>query len=157
MIRTCLLLPILLIGACANTMSQNEDLNPWPAAAAGETRHVIRLLAMEDEAAHGVELIVGKELEVDCNRHWFGGKLERQVVSGWGYPLYRLTSVAGPASTMMGCPDEGKLTAFVAVHLEDPMMRYNSKMPIVVYVPDGFSVRYRTWSADGGAREAPVE
>jgi ecotin len=157
MIKKSVLLSLLLIGACANTMSENDDLKPWPPAAAGESRHVIRLPAMEDEASHGVELVIGKELEIDCNRHWFGGKLERQVVSGWGYPLYRLTSVAGPASTMMACPGEEKRTAFVVVNLEDPMLRYNSKLPIVVYVPDGFSVRYRTWSADGDAVDAAVE
>jgi len=138
-------------------MPQNDDLKPWPAATAGESRHVIRLSAMDDEANHGVELVIGKELEIDCNRHWFGGKLERQVVSGWGYPLYRLTSVAGPASTMMACPGEDKRTAFVAVNLEDPMLRYNSKLPIVVYAPDGFSVRYRTWSVDADAIEASIE
>jgi len=157
MLKISLLLPVLLIGACASTMSQDDDLKPWPPAAAGEIRHVIRLPAMDDEEARGVELVIGKELEIDCNRHWFGGKLERQVVSGWGYPLYRLTSVAGPASTMMACPVEEKRTAFVAVSLEDPMLRYNSKLPIVVYVPRGFSVRYRTWSAEGKTREAPIE
>ena len=157
MLRKSVLLSFLLIGACASTMSNNDDLKPWPAAAAGETRHVIRLEPMDDEASHGVELVIGKELEIDCNRHWFGGRLERQVVSGWGYPLYRLTSVAGPASTMMACPGQEKRTAFVGVNFEDPMLRYNSKLPIVVYVPDGFSVRYRTWSADGDAVEAAVE
>jgi len=138
-------------------MSQNEDLKPWPAASPGETRFVIRLARKEDEDAHGVELVVGKDLEVDCNRHWFGGKLDREVVSGWGYPLYRLSSVAGPASTMMACPEEEKRTVFVAVHLEDPMLRYNSKLPIVVYVPEGFIVRYRNWSASGKAQDALPE
>lgn len=157
MIRKSILLSILLLGACTSAMSKNDDLKPWPAAAAGESRYVIRLEAMQDEASHGVELVIGKELEIDCNRHWFGGRLERQVVSGWGYPLYRLTSVAGPASTMMACPGEEKRTAFVVVNLEDPMLRYNSKLPIVVYVPEDFSVRYRTWSADGDAVEASVE
>lgn len=151
--RTPVLALVLLIGACATAMSQ-EDLNPWPSAEPGETRYVIRLPEMPDETAHGVELIIGKQLEIDCNRHWFGGKLERQVVSGWGYPLYRLTSVAGPASTMMACPGDETRTAFVAVNLEDPFLRYNSKLPIVIYVPDGFSVRYRTWSADGAAQDA---
>jgi ecotin len=138
-------------------MSQNDDLQPWPPASEGEVRYVIRLAAMPDEAAHGVELVIGRDMEIDCNQHWFGGKFEHQVVSGWGYPLYRLTSVAGPASTMMACPEEEKRRAFVQVRLEDPFVRYNSKLPLVVYVPDGFSVRYRTWSADGETQQAPAE
>ncbi|MDH3549051.1 MAG: serine protease inhibitor ecotin [Gammaproteobacteria bacterium] len=154
--RMFILALVLLIGVCANAMSQ-DDLKPWPAAESGETRFVIRLPQMADETAHSVELIIGKQLEIDCNRHWFGGKLERQVVSGWGYPLYRLTSVAGPASTMKACPGEEKRTVFVAVNLEDPFLRYNSKLPVVIYVPHGFSVRYRTWSADGTAQHAPSE
>ena len=148
---------VYLVSACASAMSQDDDLKAWPAAESGETRFVIRLPEMQDETAHGVELIIGRQLEVDCNRHWFGGKLERQVISGWGYPLYRLASVAGPASTMMACPGEEKSMAFVAVNLEDPFLRYNSKLPIVIYVPDGFSVRYRTWSVDGVAQDAPSE
>jgi len=157
MLKITFFLPVLMIGACANTMPQNDDIEPWPAAAAGETRYVIRLPKQDDEDTHGIELVVGKDLEVDCNRHWFGGKLERQVVSGWGYPLYRVSSIAGPASTMMACPEEEKRRVFVEVHLDDPMLRYNSKLPVVIYVPDGFGVRYRIWSADSEAREATAE
>lgn len=155
--RLLLILPILLVGACATAMSDENDLAPWPPAGPGETRYVIRLPAMDDEASHGVELEIGKEMEVDCNQHWFGGKFDRQVVSGWGYPMYRLSGVAGPASTMMACPEQDKRSAFVAVRLEDPFLRYNSKLPVVVYVPDGFVVRYRTWSTDGEPRPAAVE
>lgn len=28
------------------------------------------------------------------------------------------------------------------------MWRYNSKLPVVVYVPDGLEVSYRIWGAD---------
>ena len=152
-----MMLPILLVGACATAMSEESDLAPWPPADPGETRFVIRLPAMDDESSHGVELEIGKDMEIDCNQHWFGGKFERQVVSGWGYPMYRLSGVAGPASTMMACPEQDKRTAFVQVRLEDPFLRYNSKLPVVVYVPEGFVVRYRSWSADGEARPAEVK
>jgi ecotin len=155
--RISLFALIIVVGACASAMSQEDDMKPWPAAGPGEARYVIRLSAMDDESAHGVELIIGRELEIDCNRHWFGGKFERQVVAGWGYSMYRLTDVAGPAATMMACPGEEKRMAFVSVNLDDPFLRYNSKLPIVVYVPDGFAVRYRTWSADGPAEAAAAE
>ena len=155
MSRILLLLPFLWVAACAVAMPE-QDLEPWPAAKAGETRYVIQLPALEDESGRRVELRIGKELEIDCNRHWFGGKLEREVVAGWGYPLYRLADAAGPASTMMACPEEEKRVAFVAVNLDDPFVGYNSKLPIVVYVPEGFIVRYRVWSADNVMQDAPV-
>lgn len=156
MSRLVLLFPILLIAACAAAMPE-QDLEPWPSAEAGETRYVIRLPALDDESGRRVELRIGKDLEIDCNRHWFAGQLERAVVAGWGYPMYRLVEAAGPASTMMACPEEQKRMAFVTVNLEDPFVRYNSKLPIVVYVPEGFTVRYRVWSADNVMQDAPAE
>ena len=155
MSRILLLLPFLSMAACAVAMPE-QDLEPWPAAAAGETRYVIQLPALEDESGRRVELLVGKDLEIECNRHWFGGKLEREVVAGWGYPMYRLADVAGPASSMMACPEDEQRVAFVAVNLDDPFVRYNSKLPIVVYVPEGFIVRYRVWAADNVMQDAPV-
>lgn len=137
---------------------QADDLKAYPPAEAGTLRYVIRLPAADDESLLGVELVMGKHMEIDCNQHWFGGKFDREVVAGWGYPLYRLSGVSGPASTMMACPpDEQKRTAFVTVRLEDPFIRYNSKLPIIVYVPDEFSVRYRIWSTPLESSEAVVE
>lgn len=155
MSRLVLLFPFLMIAACAVAMPEH-DLEPWPPAGDGETRYVIRLPALEDESGRRVELRIGKDLEIDCNRHWFAGKLERDVVAGWAYPLYRLVGVTGPASTKMACPGEEKRVAFIAVNLDDPFVRYNSKLPMVVYVPEGFTVRYRVWSADNVMQEAPV-
>ncbi len=155
--RLFLILPILMIGACATAMSEDDDLAPWPSAEPGETRFVIRLPAMDDESLRSVELEIGKFMEIDCNQHWFGGEFESQVVSGWGYPMYRLSGVAGPASSMMACPEQGKRSAFVPVRLQDPFLRYNSKLPVVVYVPEGFVVRYRIWSAEGETRTAASE
>jgi len=148
---------IFALGVCESAVSQDDDLKPWPGPDSGEARYVIRLPVMDDEALHRVELLIGRELKIDCNRHSFGGKFEHQVVAGWGYPMYRLTDVAGPASTMMAYPGDEKHMAFVSVNLDDPFLRYNSKLPIVVFVPDGFAVRYRTWSADTPAEAATAE
>lgn len=156
MSRLIPLLTLFMLAACAVAMP-GKDLEAWPAADTGETRYVIRLPALEDEAGRRVELRIGKDLEIDCNRHWFGGKLEREVVAGWGYPMYRLAGANAPASSMMACPEQELRTAFVAVNLDDPFIDYNSKLSIVVYVPEGFSVRYRVWSADNVMQDAPAE
>jgi ecotin len=103
---------------------------------------------MVQESDRKVEVIVGKTLSVDCNRTWFGGDLEQRTAKGWGYSFYVLEKVGGPATTLMVCPPGQERTdAFVAVQGQGFLQRYNSKLPMVVYVPEGFQVRYRIWSA----------
>ncbi|MNT95848.1 Ecotin precursor [compost metagenome] len=57
----------------------------------------------------------------------------------------------------MACPDGKKKQAFVPVVGEGFMLRYNSKLPVVVYVPEGVEVRYRVWSASNKVKKATVE
>lgn len=137
--------------------SANEDMKPFPEAEDGYERKVFRLPALDNEADHMVEIMVGKTLSVDCNRTWFMGRLERLTAEGWGYAYFKITHIKGPASTMMACPgDEPKRDEFVAVRGEGFKQSYNSKLPVVVYVPAGFEVRYRIWSAgpESGRAEA---
>lgn len=46
-------------------------------------------------------------------------------------------------STMMACPDKTRKTAFVSSTSE--LVRYNSKLPIIVYIPKGMDVHYKIW------------
>mgnify|MGYP002064206180 FL=1 len=110
-----------------------------------------------NESERKVEIMIGKTMMVDCNRTWFGGDLERRIAQGWGYSYFVLTKVQGPASTMMACPpEEDKIEAFVKVRGQGYLQPYNSKLPVVTYVPEGFSVHYRVWAAgeDIGNAEA---
>jgi ecotin len=38
---------------------------------------------------------------------------------------------------------------------EPELLRYNSRLPLVVYLPDGVEVRYRIWRGDGTVCTAP--
>jgi len=144
-----------LLPWAASAGQDADDLKPYPAAQKGSVRAVFRVPALENEADRKVEILVGKTLLVDCNRTWFGGNLEKRVVQGWGFRYFVLENVGPPASTMMGCPPEQeKSEAFVPVRGEGFLLRYNSKLPVVTYVPKGFEVRYRIWVAGEEVRLA---
>ncbi|MFJ3077455.1 MULTISPECIES: serine protease inhibitor ecotin [Pseudomonas] len=148
----------LALAAAAPVMAASlKDVAPYPEAEKGYTRQVIHLPAQPDESAHKLEILAGKTLQVDCNRQRLAGSLEERTLEGWGYSYYRLDKVGGPATTLMACPDGKKTEAFVPVVGEGFMLRYNSKLPVVVYVPQGVEVRYRVWSASEDVQKAKVE
>ncbi|EMX9854060.1 serine protease inhibitor ecotin [Klebsiella michiganensis] len=144
----------LLAVACMSTSAAAaeqplEKIAPFPKAEQGMKRQVIQLPQQQDESALKVELMIGQTLEVDCNRHRLGGQLKSKTLEGWGYDYYVFDNVTSPVSTMMACPDGKKEKQFVMAGLGDAgMLRYNSKLPIVVYTPANIDVKYRIWRAD---------
>lgn len=144
------LLVIACVSASAVAAEQPlEKIAPYPKAEQGMKRQVIQLPQQQDESALKVELLIGQTLEVDCNRHRLGGQLESRTLEGWGYDYYVFDKVTSPVSTMMACPDGKKEKQFVMAGLGDAgMLRYNSRLPIVVYTPANIDVKYRIWRAD---------
>lgn len=132
--------------ACAQT--KLSDVAPYPDASEGQTRQVIYLPQLADESAAKVELQIGKVIEVDCNNHFFGGNLESQTLEGWGYDYYVVSELKGPMGTMMACPPDFKSTQEFVTMNSLPLIRYNSKLPIVVYVPNDAEVKYRIWKPE---------
>jgi len=138
--------------------AESYGMKPYPPADDGYKRMVIHLPALADEDDNKLEIIIGKTLKVDCNRHWFGGQLVEEIAKGWGFPYFILKSVTGPASTLMACsPDRREQEAFVQVRSDQGLLRYNSKLPVVVYVPVDFEVHYRIWTAKEESGVAEVE
>ena len=81
-----------------------------------------------------VELIVGREVLVDCKLHVFNGTIEKETIQGWGYPLYRVTAVGPMASTRKACPpNQPQRSMFVAMNRSPFIIPYNPQLPIVFY------------------------
>lgn len=135
----------------------SDDLKPYPSPEAGFERFVFRVPETANDHHRKVEIVIGKVIPVDCNRTMFMGNIEEFVAEGWGYPYYVVGQINGPASTLMGCEDDQKTDQFVPVRGEGFLRRYNHKLPVVVYVPEGFEVRYRIWFADEALQAARPE
>lgn len=143
------------------------DLKPYPAPGPGESRWVIQLPGVlrpssdpaisPNPADWRVELIVGRELEVDCNRQLLRGRVRSERVPGWGYRIYRVSGGDLAASTRMACPpDQPKRRAFVPLAGQPTVVPYNASLPIVIYAPRDLQVRWRLWKAETRQQEAQM-
>ena len=126
-----------------------DIMKAFPPAEAEMVRYVLQLPKLEDESTARVELIVGKTVQVDeANTYFLGGKIERESIKGWGYTRYMVQKIGPMAGTLMGVdPNAPKVDRFITLGGEPYLIRYNSRMPVVVYVPEGVEVRYRIWTA----------
>ncbi len=131
-----------------------DNMKAFPPAEEGMVRFVLQLPKRVDESAYRVELIVGKTVQVDArNRFFFGGRIEQETIKGWGYTRYKVAKLGPMAGTLMAVdPNVPKVDRFITLAGEPYFVRYNSRLPIVVYVPEGVEVRYRVWSAGAEAR-----
>jgi len=111
---------------------------------------VIKSPQQQDEYAFRVELVIGKTIKTDAaNRYFFGGTLETESIPGWGFERYILRQLGPLAGTLMAVdPAAPQVERFIGLGGEARLLRYNSRLPLVVYVPDGVEVRYRLWRAD---------
>ena len=134
-----------------------DNMKAFPPAEEGMVQYVLNLPRQADESAFKVELIVGRMVEVDeWNRYFFGGKIEMETIKGWGYPIYMVRKLGPMAGTLMAVdPHAPKVDRFITLGVDPYIIRYNSRLPIVVYVPEGAEVRYRIWTA--GAEVKAIE
>ncbi|NSL90873.1 serine protease inhibitor ecotin [Chitinophaga sp. Mgbs1] len=133
---------------------KDENLKPFPVTVKGMTRYVIDLPERNAEDNYQVELMAGKVMKVDCNNHRLIGQFTVKDVKGWGYTYYQYTSTGRTASTLMGCPDKTLTDKFI---YNTRLVRYNSKLPIVVYVPKGYQVKYKIWERQEKEEEAVIK
>lgn len=112
-------------------------------------RYVRQLPKQDDEADFRVEVLADKTVELEpANRYFFAGEIVRETISGCGFPRYIVSQLGPLSGTLMAIdPDEAKVKRFVGLGREPYWVRYNSRLPIVVYAPDGVEVRYRVWRA----------
>ena len=130
----------------------------YPAAGPGRVRHVVLLPAVDAEAAEDlkVEVVAGKTIDTDgVNRFRFGGEFREKDIPGWGFSFLEVDALPGPLSTRIA-PQEGAPVEKRFVAGPRMLMRYNARLPIVVYAPPGVEIRTRVWRAEGEPVAAEV-
>jgi len=134
---------------------EHPELKAFPTTQEGMERFVIVLPPQDGkEDYYKVEIIPGKMMLTDgVNLMRLGVIVEPRTLTGWGYTYYEVTGKDVAMSTMMAPPEDGKqVKAFVAG--TSLLVRYNSRLPIVVYAPEKYEIRYRLWEAPEETRQA---
>ena len=145
----------LALCLCAGSVLAGEATNSleraFPPADKGMVRYVLHLPKQADESVCQVELLVGRMVETDgVNRYYFVGEIiALQDFEHWWCSRY-LARPGQLSQTQKLAPlNTPKVNKFVAIEYSDyHLLRYSSSSAVVVYVPEGFEVRYRIWRAD---------
>ncbi len=135
-----------------NFTKVNTDI--FPTAEKNQKKVVIEVPYAATDSNKKIEIFVGKEMETDkCNQYSLSGNFVKKDLKGWGYNYLVFSSNGNAVSTMKACIESGTKTQFVSG--QGYLTDYNGRMPIVLYIPDGFSVKYKIYKADTEWYEAP--
>lgn len=132
-----------------------QDLKIYPKPEKGYQQFVIDLPHSDSNNNKKVEISVGKTIETDsCNHYFLAGEIITNTLNGFGYDYYTFKTDGNIASTLMGCGDNNKINKFVT---SPPFLtRYNGLLPIVIYVPNGYEVRYKIYETNNETYYAPL-
>jgi ecotin len=137
----------LSIQAIAQQIVSKQDLSIFPMPESGYKKVIIEVPYSDKDDQKKIEFSVGKWMEVDgCNYFNLQGTLETKDLQGWGYNYYVFKTNGQVTSTMMGCSDAAMRNLFVTAQPE--MVRYNGKLPIVIYVPEEYQVKFKIFKAE---------
>jgi ecotin len=161
---TIIITSVLSFGSNATSPADNNNLNNmkinstvmdtrhyqpqdaskmYPSPSAGMVQHVLTLPTLTDEHDYMLEVQIGQNKLVDCNKINLIGKISTLSLAGWGYVYYHVDKVMQGPTTRMMCTAE-KSVEFIVLN-EAITLRYDSRQPKVFYLPEGTDLRYRVW------------
>jgi len=130
----------------AQEMLMKINTEIFPAPEKGFKRMVIEVPYSDADNNKKIEFSVGKTMEVDgCNHFGLNGTIETKDLEGWGYQYYVFKTNGDVISTQMACPGAPGRNLFVSA--QPTLVPYNGKMPIVVYVPEEYDVRFKIFTS----------
>ncbi|PWN72086.1 ecotin [Chryseobacterium phosphatilyticum] len=148
---------VLMAGVNAFAQKKAEkfeklQIEMFPKAKEGYKQVYIQLPIEKNERDLKVEVFAGIEKKLDCNNYFLMGSMKSQDLQGWGYNYYEVESNGETGGTLMACPGQKLTNKFVT--LKPEIVGYNSKLPLVFYVPKDVEVRYRVLRPDAAMKKA---
>lgn len=141
----------VMISLTVFAASEHPQLKAFPDAEEGMERFVITLPNKKrgEEDNLKVELVPGKFMLTDgINIVRHSSSIESHPLKKWGYTFYEIVGRDVVISTNISvATGTKKIKRFVSGR--PLMIFYNSRLPIVIYAPKGYSVQYRIWHAPG--------
>ncbi|WP_394129954.1 serine protease inhibitor ecotin [Shewanella maritima] len=122
-----------------------ESVKMFPAPANNMRQHIIVMPEQANETNFMIELQPGITMNADCNVRMMSGKLKAESLQGWGYQYFEMTRYMQGPTTMMMC-NEPSTERFIPIG-EPTQIRYNSRLPKVIYLPEDVELQFRVWQA----------
>jgi ecotin len=136
----------LVAFATASFAQVKSNVNGYPKPDSKSVQKVITLAPIADEDSHYVEIMVGKKTTTDaCNTYVLQGELKVDYAQDSHNHFYKFTTDGTIMSSAVGCLDTKTFEKVAYAQSEN--VKYDSKNPIVVYVPKGYEVDYKIWSS----------
>lgn len=138
---------VLAGGSLSAQNTIKVDIAPFPKAEKGMKQVVIEVPHSENDIYKKLEIFVGKTMKTDgCNKIWLAGQFISSDLKGWGYNYLTFKTDGTTPSTLMGCLDAKPKNEFVKS--QGYLTDYNGRMPIVLYIPEGYEARFRIYKAE---------
>ncbi|CCD11599.1 unnamed protein product [Trypanosoma congolense IL3000] len=98
----------------------------------------------DEEENYRLQLIPGYATNDSAAPSTVSGVVREETIYGWGCNYYVVELGPRPTRRRSSQAFE-KPTRFVPISSKH-LLRYNSRLPVVVYLPKGVELRYRVWS-----------
>jgi ecotin len=128
-----------------NNYEAQAETKMYPAPNENMVQHILTLPKLNDESQYLIEIQIGQNKLVDCNKVRLMGEIHTLSLDGWGYPYYQVDSMIQAPSTKMMCT-EAKTAQFISLN-DTITQEYDSRLAKVFYLPKEAQLRYRIWRA----------
>ena len=143
-----LVLGVLALSISAHANKGVNDLNVYPPVKKDQNRNVIVLEPKENEDDYRVLITASIDGMQDCNTKSRSAKYTEKVVEGMQYPYYEVGKIGDVVTTLMGCSEIPQMGEIPINLSGNTILRYNSKLPIVVYASNGIKINSKIFKLE---------